>query len=111
MSELEDVKKTMTFLDCKYLDSFAFPSDKGVELTVSKGGYEDVLNPRTNKKDPKYVVYFEELKWGLIVGSKKNKKKFITLQKSNGGPKGVKLKLFNDLSVKHQFGTGAIRFK
>jgi hypothetical protein len=111
MSELEDVIKKMEFLACKYLDSYVFPTKEGVELTVKNGSNEEVLNPRTNRKESKFVIYFDELKWGLIVGSKKNKKKLLGLKEKNNGLKGVKLKLFNDLGVKHQFGTGAIRFK
>lgn len=112
MTPLEKVNKLMGFIDGAYLDSTALPLD-GVEVTIKAIKTEMVKNPRTFKEDEKKIAYFNELKWGFVLGAKCNRKKLVGLVKDSSSELiGKKIVIYQDPTVK--FGktvVGAIRIK
>jgi len=112
MTPLEKVNKMMSFIDGAYLDSSALPVD-GVEVTIKAIKTEIVQNPRTFKEDEKKIAYFNELKWGLVLGAKCNRKKLVSMVKQDASELiGKKIVIYQDPTVK--FGktvVGAIRIK
>jgi len=109
---LEKVNKLMGFIDGSYLDSSTLPLE-GVEVTIKSIQTEKILNPRTFKESDCKVMYFNELKWGFVLGAKCNRKKLVGMVKENSSELiGKKIIIYNDPSVKFGSQTvGAVRIK
>jgi len=109
---IEKVNKLMGFIDGAFLDSTALPVE-GVQVTIKAIKTEPILNPRTFKETDEKVAYFEELKWGLVLGAKCNRKKLVAMVNENSSELiGKKITIYKDPSVKFGRETvGAIRIK
>jgi len=109
---IEKVNKLMGFIDGLYLDSSTLPTE-GVEVTITAIKTESILNPRTFKESECKVMYFSELKWGLVLGAKCNRKKLVGMVKDSSSELiGKKIIIYQDPSVKFGRDTvGAVRIK
>lgn len=109
---IEKVNKMMSFIDGAYLDSSALPVE-GVQVTIKAIKTEMVQNPRTFKEEEKKIAYFQELRWGLVLGAKCNRKKLVALVKHDASELiGKKIVIYQDPNVKYRANVvGAIRIK
>lgn len=109
---LDKVNKLMGFIDGAYLDCAALPVE-GVEVTIKSLNTEGIQNPRTFKETEEKVMYFEEIKWGFVLGAKCNRKKLVAMVKDSSSELiGKKIVIYKDPSVKFGRETvGAIRIK
>jgi len=109
---IEKVNKLMSFIDGAYLDSTTLPLE-GVEVTIKSIKIESIKNPRTFKESEKKVMYFDEIKWGFVLGAKCNRKKLVGMVKDSSAELiGKKIIIYNDPTVKFGPDTvGAIRIK
>lgn len=109
---IEKVNKLMSFIDGAYLDSTALPLE-GIQVTIKAIKTEHIKNPRTFKDEEKKVAYFEEIKWGMVLGAKCNRKKLVGMVKDNSSELiGKKIVIYQDPDVKFGKNTvGAVRIK
>jgi len=109
---IEKVNKLMGFIDGAYLDCSTLPLE-GVEVTIQAIKTESILNPRTFKEAEKKVMYFNEIKWGFVLGAKCNRKKLVGMVKDSSAELiGKKIIIYHDPNVKFGRDTvGAIRIK
>lgn len=109
---LAEVQKKMEFIGGQYLDSTAFPED-GIDLTIRSIQTEQVENLKTFKKEPKKIIYFEELELGMVLNAKCSKKMLLDLAGGDQSRfKGLRVNMYRDPTVK--FGknvTGGLRFR
>ena len=109
---IEKVNRLMSFINGAYLDSTTLPIE-GVEVTIQSIKIESIKNPRTFKDEEKKVMYFNELKWGLVLGAKCNRKTLVGMVKDSSSELiGKKIVIYNDPDVKFGSKTvGAVRIK
>jgi len=109
---IEKVNRLMGFIDGAYLDHSTLPTD-GVEVTICAINIEKIKNPRTFKDEEKKVMYFNEIKWGLVLGAKCNRKKLVSMVKDSSAELiGKKIIIYSDPKVKFGSETvGAVRIK
>ena len=107
----DQLRKTMGFIGGEFLDSTAVPTE-GIELTVHGLKKSMVKNPRTQKDDEKWVLFFEELpEFGMVLGAKCNRKAAMArLGDSSREWPGKKLRIYRDPNIKFGAKTvGGIR--
>ncbi len=109
---IEKVNKLMAFIDGMYLDCSTLPPE-GVEVTIKSITTETIKNLRTFKDEEKKVMYFNEIKWGLVLGAKINRKKLVGMVKDSSSELiGKKIIIYHDPTVKFGRETvGAVRIK
>lgn len=100
-SDVAQIKKLMSFIGGKFLDSTAVPVE-GIELTITGLRKAEVENPRTHKPEDKWVLYFDELpEFGMVLGAKCNRKAAMArLGDSSREWAGKKLRIYRDPEVK-----------
>jgi len=109
---IDKVNKLMGFIDGMYLDSSTLPNE-GVVVTIKSIKTESILNPRTFKEAECKVMYFEEIKWGMVLGAKINRKTLVGMVKDSSAELiGKKIVIYKDPNVKFGRETvGAVRIK